>query len=96
MCTRVYLELRIEAMRRKKSGGSVQRCGESCLLSKVPREVHFLICLVGLSSWVPDLFQNPLRVSISFIDAAHISITAAAELGSSQVRRMNVHTTEVQ
>lgn len=34
-------------------------------------------------------------MSISFRDAARIGITAAAELGSSQVRRTNAHTTEV-
>lgn len=27
----------------EERGGGVQRCGESCLLSTVPREVHFLI-----------------------------------------------------
>lgn len=48
MRTRVYLELQRGAMRRKKRGGGVQRCGESCLLSTVPREVHFLIHLVWL------------------------------------------------
>lgn len=48
MRTRIYLELQMGVYEEEKRGGSVQRCGESCLLSTVPREVHFLIHSVWL------------------------------------------------
>lgn len=60
MRTRVYLELQIGSMRRKKRHGGVQRCGESCLLSTVPREVHFLIHLARLVLMGTRLIPGPL------------------------------------
>lgn len=59
MHTRVYLELQIGSMRRKKDSG-VQRCGESCLLSTVPREVHFLIHLARLVLMGTRFIPGPL------------------------------------
>lgn len=89
------LSYRWGSMRRKKEvavsrGVENPACSVQFLGKSISWSTQF-----GLSSWVPGLFWNSLRVSISFIDDAHIGITAAAELGSSQVRRMNAHTTGV-
>lgn len=65
----------------------------SGLLSTVPRKVHFLIHLALLVLVVSGSSGDPLWVSISLMDTAHIGITAATEQG--QIRRMNAHTTEV-
>lgn len=94
MRTRVYLELQRGAMRRKKRGGGVQRCGESCLLSTVPREVHFLIHLVWLvlvgTRFVPEPLAGE-HLLYRCCPHQHHSSGRAGQLPGQK----NVHATEV-